>query len=184
MKKIELGFVSSNEHKIAETEQIFADSGITIHPYNIKIEELQTLDVNKLIKDKLLKAFSIIGRPLFVEHTGLYIPALNNFPGGLTQIFWDSLQADLFAKIIGNLESPKAKAITTIAYCNGKKIYICQGEVEGIISKEPRGSKDFQWDCVFIPKGKEETFSELGDEKNNISMRRIAIDKLKNYLLS
>ena len=68
---MEIGFVSSNKYKIAETETIFADSGIRIRPYDIKIEEIQTLNVTKLVKDKLLKAFSIIGRPLFVEHTGL-----------------------------------------------------------------------------------------------------------------
>ena len=180
---MELGFVSSNEYKIKETQIIFADSGIKIRPYNIKIEEIQTLDVEKLVKDKLLKAFSIIGRPLFVEHTGLYIPALNNFPGGLTQIFWDSLQADLFARIIGNLDNPAARAITTIGYCDGKKIYICKGYIDGIIAKEPRGNKDFQWDCVFIPKGENKTFSEMGDEKNNISMRKLAFEELKKIIL-
>lgn len=180
---MELGFVSSNEYKIKETQIIFADSGIKIRPYSIKIEEIQTLDVTKLVKDKLLKAFSIIGRPLFVEHTGLYIPALNDFPGGLTQIFWDSLQADLFAQIIGNLDRPEARAITTIGYCDGKKIHICQGSMEGTIAKEPRGKKDFQWDCVFIPKGKDKTFSELGEEKNLISMRKLALEKLKTIIL-
>lgn len=180
---MELGFVSSNKFKIKETETIFAGSGIHIKPYEIKIEEIQTTDVEKLVKDKLLKAFSIIGRPLFVEHTGLFIPALNNFPGGLTQIFWDSLQADLFARIIGNLDNPKAIAITTIGYCDGKKIHICKGSIEGIIAKEPRGSKDFQWDCVFIPKGSDKTFSELGEEKNKISMRKLAFDEFKKILL-
>lgn len=180
---MELGFVSSNEYKIKETEAIFAGAGIKIRPYSIKIEEIQTLDVSKLVKDKLLKAFAIIGRPLFVEHTGLYIPALNNFPGGLTQIFWDSLQADLFAQIVGNLDNPEAKAITTIGYCDGKKIHICQGSISGIIAKEPRGNRDFQWDCVFIPNGKDKTFSEMGDEKNHISMRKLAFEELKKVIL-
>lgn len=54
---MEIGFVSSNKYKIAETETIFADSGIRIRPYDIKIEEIQTLNVTKLVKDKLLKAF-------------------------------------------------------------------------------------------------------------------------------
>ncbi len=180
---MEIGFVSSNPFKIAEAKAIFENSGIHIRPYKFKIEEIQTLDVENLVKDKLLKAFSKVGRPLFVEHTGLYIPALNNFPGGLTQIFWDSLQADLFAKIIGNLDNPEAIAITKIAYCDGRKIHICQGQISGIITKEPRGNRDFQWDCVFIPKGKDKTFSELGEEKNMISMRKLALEELKKIIL-
>ncbi|HHF8283696.1 TPA: non-canonical purine NTP pyrophosphatase, partial [Klebsiella pneumoniae] len=42
---------------------------------------------------------------------------------------------------------------------------------------------DFQWDCIFIPDGESETFAEMGDRKNEISMRKKAFDKFKEYLL-
>ena len=64
-----------------------------------KVEELQTEDSKRLVKDKAIKAFKQVGRPLFVEHTGLYIDYMNGLPGGLTQIFWDNLQADKFCEI-------------------------------------------------------------------------------------
>lgn len=70
---MEIRFVSSNKYKIAEVEAILGPVGIKVVPAHIKIEELQTDDVEKLVKDKLIKAFQKIGRPLFVEHTGLYI---------------------------------------------------------------------------------------------------------------
>ena len=58
------------------------------------IEELQTIDTDKLVRDKAIKAFEHLGEPLFVEHTGLYLNKLNGSFGGLTQIFWDTLLAD------------------------------------------------------------------------------------------
>jgi Ham1 family len=69
----EIRFVSSNPHKIAEAKQILRAQRIDVVASEIKIEEIQTKDTLSLVHDKVLKAFSRIGRPLFVEHTGLYL---------------------------------------------------------------------------------------------------------------
>jgi XTP/dITP diphosphohydrolase len=37
-------------------------------------------------------------------------------------------------------------------------------------------------DCVFQPAGYSETFAEMGDKKNSISMRRGALEKLAAHL--
>jgi XTP/dITP diphosphohydrolase len=70
---MKLRFVSSNSHKIREASEILTPKGIAVVPASIKIEELQTEDVSRLVTDKLIKGFKSIFRPLFVEHTGLYI---------------------------------------------------------------------------------------------------------------
>ena len=61
-------------------------------------------------------------------------------------------------------------------------MYTFEGQIEGHIINPPRGNQDFQWDCVFEPMGYDKTFAELGDEKNKISMRRIALNEFKDYL--
>jgi XTP/dITP diphosphohydrolase len=180
----ELRFVSSNKHKINEATEILASSSIRVIASPLKIEELQTPDTGKLIRDKVLKAFKDIGRPLFVEHTGLYLEHLGGFPGGLTQVFWDTIQADRFAELFGRLAaSNKATALTAIAYCDGRSIYHFDGEIEGVISDSPRGPRHFQWDCVFQPEGHTQTFAEMGPAKNDISMRKIALVKLARHLI-
>lgn len=175
----EIRFVSSNPHKIREARLILERVGISIIPVDLKIEELQTTDASRLVQDKLLKAFNAVGRPLFVEHTGLLLSHLGGFPGGLTQIFWDSLRADRFAELFGKLAPDRvATALTTVAYCDGRNILEFKGSVSGEIVPEPRGPREFQWDSVFQPKGFSETFAELGDKKNEISMRKLALDQL------
>ena len=67
-------------------------------------------------------------------------------------------------------------------YCDGKQIKTFDGEINGRIVFPPRGNRDFQWDCVFQPEGHDQTFAEMGEKKNLISMRKIAIEKLKEYL--
>jgi XTP/dITP diphosphohydrolase len=179
----EVRFVSSNEHKIAEARAILSPRGVTVVPVSLKIEELQTTDTRQLVHDKLLKAYKQVGRPLFVEHTGLYISKVKGLPGGLTQIVWDALQADDFAGLFGSDSgSSPAEARTWISYCDGRQIVDCEGKVGGMIVSPPRGSRTFQWDCVFQPDGSEQTFAEMGARKNRISMRRAALDKLAAYV--
>jgi XTP/dITP diphosphohydrolase len=58
-----------------------------------------------------------------------------------------------------------------------------EGVVEGTISKEKRGDKGFGYDPIFIPHGSERTFAEMElTEKNKISHRALAVNKLVTYL--
>jgi len=180
-KHFEIRFVSGNEHKLLEARTILETANITVHPFKYPIEELQTINTDRLVKDKATKAFEHLGEPLFVEHTGLYLTSLNGFPGGLTQIFWDTLQADRFAELFGASENG-VKAKTVICYVDGKRFHIFEGEIEGKIAPIPRGDRAFQWDCVFVPDGYTETFAELGALKNEISMRKRALDSFAAYI--
>ena len=178
----QIRFLSNNKFKIKEVTSILEEYDIEVLPLSAKIEELQTNDVTHLVKDKALKAYKKIGRPLIVEHTGLYLENINNLPGGLTQIVWDSLLAEKFANIFGsNNHSSKAKAVTVVCYVDGKRFHFYKGEITGYIIDSPRGNKDFQWDCVFIPEGKDVTFAEMGEaEKNSMSMRKKALIDFAN----
>lgn len=177
-------FLSRNDQKVAEIERILGPSGVDIVPVSIKIEELQTEDVERLVRDKLTKAFEVIGRPLFVEHTGLYLNGLNGLPAGLTQIFWDRLQADRFAALVAGLGDAAVTAKTVLGYCDGREIYLFEGSVEGTVPREPAGPTNFQWDCVFVPKGYDQTFAQMGEAKDQISMRRKALDLFARHLES
>lgn len=183
MPKREVRFLSWNEFKIKEAQNILGRAGVTVKPISMKIHELQTDDEEKLVKDKALKAFDIVRVPVFVEHTGLYLAHLGGLPGGLTQIFWDTLQADRFAELFGTTADPGAIARTMVGYIDGRRFHHFSGEVHGKIVSPPRGSREFQWDCVFQPLDRRETFAEMGmKEKNTISMRRRALDRFAEFL--
>jgi XTP/dITP diphosphohydrolase len=176
--------MSGNAHKINEVQRILAPAGVDVVPVSRRLEELQTEDVESLVRDKLAKAFETIGRPLFVEHTGLYLSGLNGLPAGLTQIFWDRLQADRFADLVAGLGDAKVTAKTILGYCDGHKIHLFEGAIDGTVPRTPAGSADFQWDCVFVPNGSTQTFAQMGAAKDEISMRRKALDLFAAHLKS
>jgi XTP/dITP diphosphohydrolase len=176
-----LRFLSSNPHKIAEARAILSAAGFDLIAVEKKLDEIQSDDVELLVRDKCIKAFRLIGRPVFVEHTGLYIEALNGFPGGLTQIFWARLGAERVAQLFAREDDGRAFARTRIGYCDGRCVHQFEGEVSGRLVSEPRGDPS-QWDCVFIPEGSDRTLAEMGERKNDVSMRRKALDQLAAFL--
>ncbi|HIC0446263.1 TPA: non-canonical purine NTP pyrophosphatase [Escherichia coli] len=179
---MKIRFMSGNQHKINEVQRILTPIGVEVVPVSKKIEELQTENVHSLVRDKVTKAFEAIGRPLFVEHTGLYLSGLNGLPAGLTQIFWDKLEAERFVKLVAGLNDNKVIAKTVLGYCDGCEIHLFEGAIEGTVPVIPAGPADFQWDCVFVPNGHAQTFAEMGQEKDSISMRRKALDQFAEYL--
>jgi XTP/dITP diphosphohydrolase len=178
---MKLRFLSRNTHKINEATRILAAHGIELEATNAEVEELQTVDTDRLIRDKALKAFEKVGHPLFVEHTGLYLDMLNEFPGGLTQVFWDRLGREKFSKFFA---SPTARVVarTHIGYVDGRRIHVFEGEVVGKIVTPCRVDYGFQWDCVFVPNGEKRTFSEMGADKDLISMRGKALQALARFV--
>ena len=105
-----------------------------------------------LVRDKAVKAFAKVKRPIFVDHTGLQFDFLGGFPGGLTEIFWNKLKNNRLAEIIGQSSQPAVTATTYLAYCDGRKINLFVGRLEGTIAREPRGPEGFQWDPIHHPK--------------------------------
>ncbi len=176
-----LRFLSGNPSKVAEVKAILSAAGLDLIAIEKKLDEIQSENVELLVRDKCIKAFRLIGRPVFVEHTGLFIEALNGFPGGLTQIFWDTLGAERVARLFAREDDGRAVARTRIGYCDGRCVHQFEGEVSGRLAREPRGDAA-QWDCVFIPDGSDRTLAEIGEGKNEISMRRKAIDQFVQFL--
>lgn len=181
---MKIRFLSANQHKLAEVRTILDPVGVEVIPISYRLEEIQTENEVELVRDKLTKAFAIIGRPLFVEHTGLYLDGLNGLPAGLTRIFWNRLDAERFIALVQGLDSQCASAKTVLGYCDGRKMYQFSGEVRGKIVSQPAGSREFLWDCIFVPDGYTQTFAEMGELKNEISMRRLALDRFATFLQS
>ena len=104
-------------------------------------------------------------------------------PGPLVKWFLKTIGNDGLAGIAEKLGSSRAEAKTIIGYAkNHEEIYFFEGVIKGQIVK-PRGESDFGWDPIFLPDGHEKTFAEMGrEEKNKISMRREALNKLSEFL--
>ena len=179
-------YISANKYKRTEVLEVLSRllpaDRLRAEAVELKIHEIQHQDMAAIARDKVIKAYKMIGRHCFVEQTGLQIKSFGNLPGGLTQLFWDSLRAEKFADFFVSHNATAVLAKTVLAYCDGRRVLCFEGETEGIIVR-PSVEERFQWDCVFRPSGSECVFAEMTlEEKNMYSMRKKALMKFAAYL--
>ena len=179
----DLIFASGNTHKYDEARAILAPFGVNLRLRKCDIEELQTTDIHRLTSAKCREAYSIVGRPLFVEHTSLQNLAYGGFPGGLTSIFLETVGLTGACELLGRPGANQARAVTVIGYTNGSSVELFEGSIDGEILKAPTVAdtdwKKFGWNAIFRPATYKESLAQLGPaEKNRISMRKVALEKL------
>ena len=72
---------------------------------------------------------------------------------------------------------------TVIAFADGEIEHSTEGVVKGLIVEKHRGVEGFGYDPIFQPKSQNLTYAEMdADEKNKISHRFKALDKIKEFL--
>lgn len=176
----QLYFVTSNKGKIKEAEMIL---GIPINPMNADLEEIQSLDLEEIVKAKAIKAFELVHKPLFVDDVGLYIEVWNGFPGPFIKYLCEAVGSKGLLRMMKDETNRQLVAKAMIGFHDGKEVFTFMGEVEGTLATKPRGEGGWGWDPVFIPAFTEKTYAELtATEKNAVSHRRAALENFKTYL--
>ena len=174
-------FVTGNQNKLNEASQIL---GYQIKNVDIDLPEIQAIEVLEVVKEKIKAAYNILKVPVLVEDTGVYFNATNNYPGALIKWMLDSTGDKGIFKSLSGYSDKTATAHTIVGTYDGKKYKFYSGKIAGKIV-QPKGNSGFGWDTVFEVSGFEKTIAELSkEEKNKISMRKIAFENYKsnNYL--
>lgn len=188
---MKLLFATQNQHKRDEVQALVG------HRFNILSlldfhftaelpETHETLEENALEKALFVhQQFSI---DCFSEDTGLEIDGLGGAPGVYSARYAGDGKKpqDNVAKVLKELEdndNRKARFRTVICLFYHNETQFFEGIINGTIAKKPAGEKGFGYDPIFIPEGTALTFAQMNaSEKNGISHRRMAIDKMIVWL--
>jgi XTP/dITP diphosphohydrolase len=182
MKLDKITFVTGNKKKVTEVQQIL---NIPLEIMDIELDEIQESNLERIAMHKLNQAFSIIKKPVIVDDVSVSIDAWNGFPGPLIKWILKAGDGgpDLLLKLLENEQNRKATASLAIGFHDGKTTHLFIGEARGTIARKIVGENGLGWDGVFIPEEKSETYAQMPvDEKNAISHRRKALDKLSDFL--
>jgi non-canonical purine NTP pyrophosphatase (RdgB/HAM1 family) len=175
-----LYFITGNKNKFEEAKAILSG----VEQLDIDLPEMQDLDAKNIIEAKLAEALKHKKGEFMVEDTSLYMDCLNGLPGPFIKWFLKSIGNNGLAGLAERLGNNKAEAKTIIGYA-GKDgdIHFFEGSIRGKIIA-PQGETNFGWDPIFQPDGFDKSFAEMGkEEKNKISMRKVALEKLKDFLI-
>ena len=190
---MKLVFATNNLHKLKEVQEMLSNSIEVLSLKDIgcfeDIEETErTLEGNaKLKADYITKKY---GFDCFADDTGLEVEALDGDPGVYSARYageHGNAEKNMEKLLIElkNKSNRKAKFKTIIALNLTNKQYLFEGICEGEILNEKTGVKGFGYDPIFKPSSASCSFAEMNsEEKNIISHRGIAIQKLVKFLNS
>ncbi len=192
MKKII--FASGNKGKIKEVKNIFKETDFEIISlYDLGevpeiIEDGETFEENSL--KKAMEINKIHKLPTVADDSGLSVDQLDGKPGVYSARYagenctYDDNNKKILQELNSYQEPHSASFICCAVYYDGKDKYKTIGELPGKIIKEFRGKNGFGYDPIFIPDGFDVTLAEMSvDEKNKISHRSRAFNKLKKILI-
>lgn len=170
-------FATTNKNKLREANEILGEA---LESIEIELVEPQALDVEEVVKEKARDAFVKTGKPVLVEDTGIYFDAWNGLPGALVKWFLQTVGNGGIVKMMDNESNRNVTAKTAVGFYDGQDYYIYTGEIKGRIAENIQGESGFGWDPIFIPNGYDKSFAQMSPEqKNEISMRHIALKRLK-----
>jgi XTP/dITP diphosphohydrolase len=187
-------FATNNKHKIEEVWQVlppdFSLLSLADIGCNEELEETQpTLEGNS--HQKANYVFENYGVPCFADDSGLEVDALSGAPGVYSARYAGPQRNDndninlLLNSLAGNLNR-RARfrtVVTLVGFSDGPMFF--EGIVNGTITESKVGTGGFGYDPVFIPIGSKKTFAEMElAEKNTISHRALAIEKLVHFFRS
>ncbi len=187
----EIIIASGNKGKIKETQEILTDFRIvSMEDIGIDIdvkEDQDTFEGNAIKKAETIAKF-LKGKKCIADDSGIEIDVLEGFPGVFTKRWFNGTDRERNLKLIEKLEGvPKEKRnikfTTAIALSDGENTICETATIDGFVATKVKGENGFGFDEIFeLKNGK--TLAELSqDEKNQISARKIALEKLKKKLL-
>ena len=189
----EIILATNNQHKLKEVREILSPHKIVVYglkDLNIKLPPVEengsTYAENALIKAKAVQQFTTM--PIISDDSGLEIAALNNEPGLHSARYAESLGGhdNAIKEILKRLEDKKdrsARFVCDIVLLNvEKEPRLFEGVAPGTIANQKMGEGGFGYDPIFISKETGECFALMQDNKNVVSHRAKALNKLLTYL--
>lgn len=181
MKKIT--YVTNNWAKISSARSVLQPLGYEIDNVKIDTVEIQADDVVDVAKYSAKWASEKLKCDVLKNDTGLFVEALNGFPGPYTHYVDDTLGYEGLLKLLEGESNRKAYFKEVLAYCEyGGEPVVFTGITNGTIAFEKSGIYGFSWDFIFIPDGETKTLGNFDDESRWRFWSLDSYKKLVEYL--
>ena len=188
-----LYIATTNQHKLKEFSQLLEPGGFELKGIGeLQIGEIVE-DGNSFTENALIKARTVFihsEKPTLADDSGLEVKALDGAPGIYSARYAQAesaIDAANRQKLLTELANVpegqrQARFRCALAYCADGVEKVFEGKLDGRIDLRERGDGGFGYDPIFIADGYDKTLAEISqDEKNSISHRSMALNKLLKY---
>lgn len=176
-------FITGNKEKIAAARLALEGTGFELVAKKIDCVEIQADDVSEIAKESAKFASNILKEDIIKTDTGLFIEALNGFPGPYSAYVEKRLKANDVLKMMKGVKNRKAYYKDALAYCEfGKEPVIFECYTYGRISDKEDGSFGMEFDKIFVVDGDSKTMASYDDNKRIKRYNSEKWKKLVEYL--
>lgn len=188
----EIVIATQNQHKIIELKKMLEPLGYTVltlldYPEIEDIEEDGTTFRENAYK-KAVTLSNILDKDVVADDSGLVVDALQGAPGVYSaryageHVSYDD-NNQLLMSNMKNKPNRNARFVTTICYYKrGQKALYFEGSLDGEIGTEYKGTNGFGYDPIFVVDDGRHLAELSLEEKNLVSHRAKAVQKLITYL--
>ncbi|MCR8643292.1 hypothetical protein NV379_11525 [Paenibacillus sp. N1-5-1-14] len=149
---MELTYVTSNAAKFEIATTVLSETSIQLNQSHLDIPEIQSMDVNEIARFSSIWARDKLGESVVVTDVGLYINALNGFPGPFVKYANNWLTAEQVIKLLEDKEDRTVYIKESLAYCPvDSEPQIFQREIKGSLATELTANKGSVMDRLVIP---------------------------------
>ena len=134
-------FATTNPDKLLIARTVCESVGIDVKQAVLDIDEIQGEDSLKILRDKAVKAYGQLGRPLVVSDDSWSIPALNGFPGLYMKSINAWFQPQDMLRLMDSIPDRTIQLNQYLAYIDGRKTKVFDNIISGRIADGVRGRK-------------------------------------------
>jgi XTP/dITP diphosphohydrolase len=185
---------TGNPGKLREIRSLLAPTGWeALSLAEAGVDHAEVIETGRsYLENAVAKAVAVArisGLPALADDSGLEVDALDGRPGVTSARYGGPLltDAERTARLLRELEGvpssrrhARFRSVVALALPGGER-HVREGVLEGNITTAPRGQNGFGYDPVFqIADGR--TLAEIGDEKQQISHRSLALRAMMDVL--
>lgn len=171
-------FVTGNEDKVAEVADRLDEP---VEQLDYDYVEIQADELESIALAGARASFEAVGagEAVIVEDSGLFVNALDGFPGPYSAFVEDTIGIEAVWDLVADEADRSAYFESVVAFADGARELTFTGRVDGQIVA-PRGRGGFGYDPIFEVEGR--TLAERTTaEKNELSHRGRAIDAFATW---
>jgi XTP/dITP diphosphohydrolase len=181
-----LRVVTSNEGKAREFAAALAGLPWRVERVAMEYQEVQADTLDRVAEDSALwlLAFGAVEPPFVLEDAGLFVEALDGFPGVYSAYAFRTLGCEGILRLMEGRDDREATFESRLALVlSDDSVELLAGTCQGTLPTRARGAEGFGFDPVFVPRGETRTFGEMSiGEKEALSHRGRALARLKERL--
>ncbi len=178
-----LYLVTSNLNKFNEAKLILEEYRLTLQHLPIEKLEIQADTIQDISEYATKVILEQNKKEILVEDAGLFIDALNGFPGPYSSYIYKTIRCEGILNLLKSETKRTASFKAVLSYGRPKnKVISFLGEIKGQIVYSVRGSGGFGFDPIFKPNGSNKTFAEMSiSQKNQFSHRMQALKQFAEW---